>query len=136
MSILSIVMLVSNLSTAFGKKDFVARCSAVKRFVRAHLLIYQMGTHVCQHKPEEVEAEASNFMRLIRPLLFGPHRNQRFILNMDQTPVYFLMSTKKTLELVGKKTIHVRTSMNDTRRATVAVTILSDSTLLLSTNFF
>ncbi len=102
-SILYIVVVASNLSTKFGEKDFVARCSAVKRFVPAHLLVYRMGMHVYQHKPEEVEAEASKFMHLIRPLLFGPHCDRRFILNMDQMPVYFLMSTKKTLELVGKK---------------------------------
>jgi hypothetical protein len=92
---LAIIVVASNLSTEFGEKNFVARCSAVKRFVKAHLLVYRMGTHLCQRKPEEVEAEASNYMRLIRTLLFGPHCNQRFILNMDQTPVYFLISTKR-----------------------------------------
>jgi hypothetical protein len=39
-STLSIVVLASNLTTAFGEKDFVTRCSAVKRFVHAHLLVY------------------------------------------------------------------------------------------------
>jgi hypothetical protein len=66
-----------------------------------------MGTNVHQHKPEEIEAEASNYMHLICPLLFGPHRDRHFILNMDQTPVYFSMSKKRMLELVGKKTIHM-----------------------------
>jgi hypothetical protein len=104
-----------NLSTKFGKKDFVARCSAIKRFVRAHLMVYQMGMQLCQRKMEEDEVEASNYMRLICPLLLGPHCNRRFILNMDQTPVYFSMSTKRMLELVGKKTIHIRMSANNTR---------------------
>jgi hypothetical protein len=135
-SILSIVVVASNLSTNFGEKDFVARCSAVKQFVRAHSVVYQMGMHICQHKSEEVEAEASNFMCLIHPLLFGPHRDRRFILNMDQMLVNFLMSTKKTLELVGKKTIHIRTSTNNTRRATVAVTIAGDGTVLPLTIIF
>jgi hypothetical protein len=71
-STLSIIAFAPNLSTAFCKKDFVARCSAVKLFVRAHSLVYQMGMHVCQCKPEEVEAEASKYMCLICPLLFGP----------------------------------------------------------------
>jgi hypothetical protein len=39
-SILFIVVVASNLTTKFGEKDFVARCSAVKRFVHAHLLVY------------------------------------------------------------------------------------------------
>jgi hypothetical protein len=80
--------------------------------------------------------EASNYMRLIRTLLFGPHRDQGFILNMDQTPVYFLMSTKRTLEVVEKRTIHIRTSTNDTRRATMAVTIAGDGTVLPSMIIF
>ncbi len=69
-------------------------------------------------------------MRLIRPFLVGPHRDRRFIINMDQTPVYFAMNAKRTLELVGTKTIHVRTSTHDTKRATVAVTITADGTVL------
>jgi hypothetical protein len=39
-STLLIVLLALDLSTAFGKKDFAARCSAVKHFLRAHLLVY------------------------------------------------------------------------------------------------
>jgi hypothetical protein len=75
-----------------------------------------MGTHLCQCKLEEVEAEASNYMHLIRTLIFIPHRGQHFILNMDQMPVYFLMSTKRTLEVVGKRIIHIRMSTNNTRQ--------------------
>jgi hypothetical protein len=48
--------------------------------------------HICQRKLEEAEAVASEYMCLIRPLLFGPYCDRHFILNMDQTPVYFLMS--------------------------------------------
>jgi hypothetical protein len=102
-STLSIIVVASNLSIEFEKKDFIARCSAVKHFVHVHLLVYQMGMHLCQRRPDKVEVEASNYMCLIRTLLFGPHCNRHFILYMDQTPVYFLMSTKRTLELVGKK---------------------------------
>ncbi len=62
-------------------------------------------------------------MNLMRPFLEGPHRGRRFILNMDQTPVFFSMTSKRTLEVIGVKTVHIRTSTNDTKRATVAVTI-------------
>jgi hypothetical protein len=129
-STLSIVVVASNISTKFGKKDFIARCSTIKCFVHAHSFVYQMGRHLCQHKPEEVETEASNYMHLICTLLLGPHRDRRFILNMDQTPLYFLMSMKRMLELVGKITIHIRTSTNDTRQVTMAVTIAGDGMVL------
>jgi hypothetical protein len=39
-STLAIVVVVSNLSTKFGKKNFIVRCSAIKRFVKAHSLVY------------------------------------------------------------------------------------------------
>jgi hypothetical protein len=91
-----------------------------------------MGTHETQRRPEDVAAEASEYMNLIRLLLVGAHRDIRFILNMDQTPCYFAMTWKRTLEVVGVKTVHIRTSTNDTKRATVAVTIAGDGTVLPS----
>jgi hypothetical protein len=75
-------------------------------------------------------------MRFVRVIVSGGNRDRRFILNMDQTPVYFSMSSKKTLELIGTKTIHIRTSTNDTKRVTVAVTIAADGTILPSTLVF
>jgi hypothetical protein len=94
-STLSIAAVVLNLSTKLSDKDFVARCSTIEHFVRAHLMVYWVGTHLCQRKPEEMGVEASNYMRLILPLLFSPHRDWRFILNMDQTPVYFFSDEHK-----------------------------------------
>jgi hypothetical protein len=130
------VMRASQLSPTFGGKHFAVWCSAVKCFVCAHSFVYRMGTHLSQRKPEEVEAEAQDYMRLIRPFLIGPHCDLRFIINMDQTPVYFAMNAKKTLEVMGRKTIHVRTSTNDTKRATVAVTITADGIVLPSMVIF
>ncbi len=116
-STFQMVVRASQLCPTFGAKHFVARFSAVKRFVRAHSFAYGMGTHLLQRKPDEVEAEAKDYMHLIRPFIIGPHRDWCFIINMDQTPVYFAMSVKRTLELVEKRTIHVCTSMNDNKRA-------------------
>ena len=41
---------------------------------------------------------------------------------MDQTPVYFLYHHSHTLAKCGIKTVHVRKSTSDTRRATCALT--------------
>ncbi len=126
----------SSLSPEFNAKHFVARCSATKPFMRAHSIVYQMGMHQTQRKPEEVAVEATDYMNLMRPLLVGPHRNRCFTLNMDQTLIYFCMTRKKTLDVVGVKTVHIRTSTNDTKRATVAVTIAADGTVLPSVIVF
>ena len=131
-----VVIRASSLSSAFNAKSFTARCSDVKRFLCAHSFVYRIGTHKSQRKPEEVQEDAMDYMHLIRPFLIGNHRDARFILNMDQTPVYFSMNSKRMLELIGKKTIHIRTSTNDTKRATVAVTIVGDGTVLPSVVVF
>ncbi|MFM7225765.1 MAG: hypothetical protein ACKO1Y_10145 [Actinomycetota bacterium] len=129
---LDLVIKASSLSPYFSAKHFVARCSAAKRFMRAHSLVYCMGTHETQRKPDDVAQDASEYMVLMRPFLEGPHRDRRFILNMDQTPVFFSMTSKRTLEVIGVKTVHIRVSPNDTKRATVAVTIASEGTVLPS----
>ncbi len=46
------------------------------------------------------------------------------------------MNAKRMLEVVGKKTIHICTSMNNTKRVTVAVTITADGMLLPLTLVF
>ena len=43
---LDLVIKASTLSAEFGAKHFTARCSAVKRFLSAHSLVYRMGTHL------------------------------------------------------------------------------------------
>ena len=42
---------------------------------------------------------------------------------MDQTPVPFTYNLRKTLEIVGRRTVHVRKSTNYTKRATFATTV-------------
>ncbi len=43
------------------------------------------------------------------------------------------MSSKQTLEVIGTKTIHIRTSRNDTKHVIMVITIMVDGTLLPST---
>jgi hypothetical protein len=47
---LALIMKASSLSPVFSGKHFVARESAVKRFIHANLLVYRMGTHVSQRR--------------------------------------------------------------------------------------
>jgi hypothetical protein len=63
-----------------------------------------MGTHTSQCSPAKVESKASDFMQFMRCIVSGGNHDWRFVINMDQTPVYFLINVKQTLEVVGKKT--------------------------------
>ena len=71
-STLALIMKASSLSPVFNEKHFVARESAIKRFTCAHSLVYRMGTHISQRKPDEVAAEASDYMDLMRKIAEGP----------------------------------------------------------------
>ena len=61
-----LVIKASSLSPEFNAKHFVARCSAVKRFMSANSLVYCMGTHESQCKPNDVATEALDYMNLMR----------------------------------------------------------------------
>ena len=100
LSILALILKALSLLPIFNEKHFVARVSAFKRFVRAHSLVYRMGMHVSQRKPDKVAAESSNYMDLMRQIVEGPHHDQHFIINMDQTPVFFTMNAKRMLEVI------------------------------------
>jgi hypothetical protein len=131
-----LAMRVSFILPKFREKSFTTRCSTVKRFMVAHSFSYRMGTHMSQRPSAKVESKAADYMRFMRPIVSGHNRDLRFIINMDQTPVYFSMNAKRTCEVIEKKTIHIRTSTNDTKHVTVAVTIMADGTLLPSTLVF
>ena len=107
-----------------GFKDscFTARLSAVTRFLAKFDFVYRTKTNEATKSPAEVYEEASAFMERVRPSVRGPHRDPHFIFNMDQTPVYFSYHRSKTLAKRGIKTVHVRKSTSDTRRATCALT--------------
>ena len=91
------------------------------RFLARFSLVYRMGTKESQRPPHEVAGEALDFIENARARLVGC--DPRFIINMDQTPVYFSMHSKKTLS-----------KMDCTRRVTVAATITVSGDQLLPWN--
>ena len=99
----TVVLRASFLSPKFHAKSSTACCSAVKRFMVAHLFAYRMGTHMLQHVLLKVQSEALNFMVFMRCIVFGANRDWRFVINIDQTPVYFSMNAKRMLELIKKQ---------------------------------
>ncbi len=122
----AVVLKASKVLPTFSVKSFTARYATVRRFLKAHDLVYHVGTHISQTAPELVLAEASNFIKTIRPFLYGPY----------QTPVYYLMHEKHILNTKGARTVNVRTSKNDSERITVAVTISTAGDVLAPTIVF
>lgn len=132
----AVVMKASKLLPMFSVKSNMAKYSAVRRFLNKHDLVYRVGTHVSQKDPHLTVEAASDFVKTIRPFLYGPSRHPSFILNMDQTPVFYSMHKKSTLATKGSRSVNLRTSKNESERITVAVTISAAGDLLQPTIVF
>jgi hypothetical protein len=129
----TMVMLnASSVSRDFREKSRNAQYHAARRFILSHGLVHRMATHESQKDPRAIAAEALDFVTSIRPQLTQPCCHQDFILNMDQTPVPFTFNSKMTLEVLGRRTVHVRKSTNDTKRATYAMTVTASGKALVT----
>ena len=98
--------------------------------MKAQGLVHQLGTHESQKAPKESQTEALDFMGVICLKLQLQCQSKAFILNMDQTPIPCTFNSKTTLEVVGARTVHVRKSTNDTKRATAAITVAASGKML------
>ena len=130
-SITMVMLKAAHLSREFREKSRIAQYNSARRFVRHHGMVHRMGTNESQRSPNETAAEALDFMATTaRRKVSEPCRHQAFIINMDQTPIPFTYNSKKTLELIGRRTVHVRKSTNDTKRATFAMTVTASGHVL------
>ena len=122
-----VALKASSLSRSFKKN---AKEKIISRFVASHGLKHRMGTHESQRDPCETAAEALDYMQHVRVKLAQPNRHSDYSINMDQTPIPFTFNSKCTLEMVGKKTINIRKSTNDTKRATLALTVTASGKMI------
>jgi hypothetical protein len=94
--------------------------------------VFRLGTNESQRLPAQVAAEALDYIQNVaRPKVSQEGgRYEDFILNMDQTPIPFTYNARKTLEIVGRRTVHIRKSTGDTKRATFAMTVTASGKIL------
>ena len=76
----------------------------------------------------ETEDAALDFMEFMRRKV--ENMNPDHVLNMDQTPIPFTFHAKRTWETKGVRTVHVRGSTSETKRATLAATVTMSGELL------
>jgi hypothetical protein len=124
------------LHVTFGVKSFNAKLKSVARFMKKHNYVYRRVTNEAQRSANEVSVEATAFLEESRPLLVSPHRDMQWIFNMDQTPLHFLYHSSRTIKKRGKKTVNVRKSSSQTKRATAALTVTAAGDFLTPMIFF
>ena len=116
-------MYASKLLPGFGVKSSDAKYAAMRRFLEAHDYMHRLGMHKSQTLPLAAAADVFDFVLVMRPFLYGPTCDPRFLLYMDKTPVFFSMHETKSLEKRGSRTVNIRTSKNDLAQITVAITV-------------
>ena len=122
-SIRMVSMKAGELDSAFQHKSKTAKDRCIQRFVKTNQLVHRVHTHESQRSPVEVENEALDFISMMQPIVSGLNRSEDYIINMDQTPIFFSMVPRTTLQSRGSRTVNVRTSTSSTMRVTAAVTI-------------
>jgi hypothetical protein len=129
---MSIVQKVGQLRPDFGEKSLAACKMVVSRFLARNQLTHRVATHKAQRCPGEVLDKALAYLEVQAPRVNDSCHHQDFILNMDQTPIYQAMDEGRTIDVVGTRTVNLRTSANDSQRVTVAVTITASGKQLKS----
>lgn len=118
-----VILKASQLDGEFRRKKRMAKYSVVRRILRSNRIVIRAKTHQAQRAPQEMHDEAKFYITGMRPSVSMANRDQKWIINMDQTPVYFSMVPNTTLEEEGARSVNVRSSSGSTMRVTVAVTV-------------
>ena len=120
---LCLVRKVGQLKPEFATKSMEACKMVISRFLVKNNMTHRVATHKAQRSPGEVREEALQHLEEQIPRANNVCRHQDFVLNMDQTPVYHSMEHNVTIDVVGARTINMRSAANDGQRVTVAATI-------------
>ena len=88
-SINMVILRASQLDERFCRKRMQMKYSVVRQLLRSQSIVICLKTHQAQRHPKEMVDEAKHFVSRVIPLLTYPNRDQRYIINMDQTPVFF-----------------------------------------------
>jgi hypothetical protein len=82
-----------------------------------------MATHAVQRPPEKVCEEARGHLEVMVLIINNTNHSPVFTLNMDQTPIWYEMTPKTTINSCGSHTVNVCTATGDSKRITVAIII-------------
>ena len=93
-SVNSIVLKASQLSREFREKTITARHSAMYQFINVHGFVHQMGTHLSQCQPSEMEEIAADFVCVTHEKLQISCRDEAYTLTWTRHLSHFPMIKK------------------------------------------
>jgi hypothetical protein len=125
-----VILRASSLDETFRRRSTNSKYAIICRFLYVNNLVIRSKTHQAQKTQSAMEEIGRDFIASMIPRLVEAGRDQRFIINMDQTPVFFSMTPKTTLQVRGSKTGSVRASSDSRKRITVAITVTASGSIL------
>jgi hypothetical protein len=102
----------------------------IQKFMRRNNLSLRAKTSIAQKLPAALEEKMATFIRSVRDVRKELKYPDSMIVNMDETPMYFDMTTNKTVNQKGAKTVSVRSTGADKRRLTVVLAASGDGQML------
>ena len=106
-SVLIIIDKAKTLSAAFCHKSCAAQDAIICQWIKWHNFVHRCVTHQCQRLAVEVEEDALWFIEEMKAYLKAPFCHRDYILNMDQTAIYYSMMPASTINLRGERTINI-----------------------------
>jgi transposase-like protein len=79
----------ASLLASFRRKSDWSQYQCVRRWLKSHRFVIRCSTHESQRPPHEVMGEARDFVVSMKPRFSSPWRHKDWIINMDQTHVFF-----------------------------------------------
>ena len=98
----------------------------IRQLCKINAFVLRRKTTQAPQHPQETLDDALAWLDIARPLVSAPNQQKKFILNMDQTPVYFSMPPGTTLEIQESDKVGIRTTTSSTDRATCSLTVSAD----------
>ena len=118
-----LVAKAAEVCDGFGNLTKSQQYHSVRRLCMRNCFLQRRFTHIGQRLPQETEEESQQWLQVMRPIVGAPNVEKKFVLNMDQTPMYLSMAPVSTLNLQGARTVYGRRSGDSGTRFTVSCTI-------------
>ena len=93
--------------------EFTASRGWLEKFLRRHSLSLRACTSMAQKLPGDLEQKVDSFTKYVKELRIEDEFDDEFIINMDETPVFFISFPARNIDTQETKCVTVRTSGSD-----------------------
>ena len=130
----NIIIKAIELFPAFKGKNYKTLLNWSYRFLKRNNYSIRRATHLGQELKKNVKEEFIKFLNIIYSIRRTYHINESYecIINMDETPVWFEMISKTTVDKIGNKSVTVKTFGSERTRLSLLLAISANGGKLKS----